>query len=127
MDFYRKDLIKLFKNPHNFGEIKNPDINVSETNVTCGDEIKMQLKLDKTKKKVVDIKYVCFGCLVCITASSVLTDMVKGKTLAQVKKITLEDVNKVLQIPLSSGKYNCLNLGMAAMKKGIEDYEAKKA
>ncbi|NMB57096.1 iron-sulfur cluster assembly scaffold protein [Candidatus Beckwithbacteria bacterium] len=126
MDFYKPDLVKLFKNPHNFGTLEDADIEIVETNATCGDEIKMQIKLDKKTKKVVDVKYVCFGCLVCITSSSVFTDMMKGKTLAEVKKITLEDINKVLQIPITSAKLNCISLSMKAVNKGISQYEQKK-
>ncbi|NMC35420.1 iron-sulfur cluster assembly scaffold protein [Candidatus Beckwithbacteria bacterium] len=123
MDIYRNDLVKLFKNPHNFGTMKQADITIDDVNVNCGDQIKMQVKLDKAGKKITDIKFVCFGCLVCVTATSVLTDMVKGKTVEEAKKITMADLQKALNIKIGPGKFNCINLGLNALVGGLKKYE----
>jgi len=122
---YREDILQLFKNPHNFGTMENADITITDTNATCGDEITIYIKLTPDKQRVKDVKYVCFGCLVCITSSSIFTDMMKGKTLAEVKQITFEEVNKTLKLPVVKGKWNCCNLSIKAVERGLNDYEAR--
>jgi len=120
---YSKRVMQNFLHPKNMGEMKNPDGVGKVGNPTCGDVMQVQIKVDKNKIK--DIKFRTFGCAAAIATSSMITQLAKGKTLEQAKKITREDVAKSLK-GLPPIKMHCSNLASDALKKAIEDYEKKK-
>lgn len=105
------------------GEIKNPDAEATVGNPTCGDILKVYLKIDNNKIK--DIKFQTFGCAAAIASSSMTTMLAKGKTLEQAKKITNKDVAKALGA-LPPIKVHCSNLAADALRKAIKSYENKK-
>ena len=120
---YNKKVIEEFKNPSNMGEIKNPDGHGIVGNPTCGDVMEIFLKIKNNK--IVDIKAKTFGCIAAIATTSVMTKLVKGKTIEQAKKLKKEDIiNKFGEMPPI--KIHCSVLGMDALHKAIEDYERKK-
>ena len=117
---YTKKVIEHFKNPHNQGQIKNADAVGKVGNPTCGDVMKIYLKIKNNIIK--DIKFETFGCAAAIAISSTLTDLVKGKNLKQAIKITQEDIVKSLG-GLPCPKIHCSMLGIDALKKAIESYK----
>ena len=119
---YTKTVMQHFQHPHNMGEIKNPDAEATIGNPSCGDVLKIMLKIDKDKIK--DIKFQTFGCAAAIASSSILTDLAKGKTLTQAKQITNKDVSRALG-ELPPIKLHCSNLAADALQKAIEDFESK--
>ncbi|MBW2990493.1 iron-sulfur cluster assembly scaffold protein [Candidatus Woesearchaeota archaeon] len=119
---YNKKVIEEFKNPSNMGEIKNPDGHGIVGNPTCGDMMEIFLRVKDGK--IVDIKAKTFGCVAAIATTSVMTKLVKGKTIEQAKKLKKEDIiNKFGEMPPI--KVHCSVLGMEALHKAIEDYEKK--
>jgi len=120
---YSKKVIEHFRNPHNYGKIKNPDGVGKVGNPICGDVMHLYIKVEKEIIK--DIKYETFGCVAAISTSSVVTDLAKGKTLQQALKI---DSNKVVKSlgGLPEIKYHCSLLAVGALKKAINDYLSKK-
>lgn len=125
---YNKEIIKHFKNPHNQGIIKNAD-GVGETgNPTCGDIMKLYIKVNPKTSKIDDIKFETLGCGVAIATTSVLTDLAKGKTIKDALRITKDDIINALNgkdtIPVS--KFHCSVLATVALKKAIADYKDKK-
>jgi len=120
---YSKKVIKLFQNPKNMGEMKNPDAVGEVGNAVCGDIMKIYLKIKDGKIK--DIKFQTMGCIAAIATSSITTELAKGKTLEQAKKISNKDVAKALG-GLPPLKMHCSNLAADALKKAIEGYEEKK-
>ena len=117
--------MELFKSPKNIGEIKNADAIGKVGNPVCGDLMWLYLKIDKKKKVIKDAKVKTFGCVAAIATSSVLTEMIKGKTLKQAEKITKQDVADTLG-GLPKQKFHCSILAVDALKKAIEDYRKKK-
>jgi len=101
---YSKEIMKHFKNPQNVGKIKNPDGLGRAGNLTCGDIMYLYLKITRDKKGreiIKDIKFETFGCTVAIANTSLLTTMVKGKTLEEAMKITKDDlIKKFGEIPI---------------------------
>ncbi|MDD4271941.1 MAG: iron-sulfur cluster assembly scaffold protein, partial [Patescibacteria group bacterium] len=96
---YSKKVIEHFKNPHNQGRIKNADAIGQVGNPSCGDVMKIYLKIGKNKKGVdaiKDIKFETLGCAAAISVSSALTDRAKGMTLDQALKIKKDDIVKDL-------------------------------
>jgi len=125
---YSKKVMESFKNPHNMGEIKNADGIGKVGNPMCGDLMWIYIKIGKNKKGeeiIKDIKVKTFGCVAAIATSSMITDLAKGKTLKQAKKITRDDIAEALE-GLPSIKMHCSNLATDALHKAIEDYEKKR-
>jgi len=121
---YTKEVIDHFTKPRNLGELKNPDAIGTVGNPTCGDVLKLYLKIDKKTKKIKDIKFQTFGCAAAIATSSMITELAKGKTLDRAKKITNADVAEKLK-GLPPIKMHCSNLAADALRKAIEEYQSK--
>jgi len=119
---YNKKVVCLFRNPKNMGEMKNPDAVGQVGNPTCGDIMKIYIKVKENKIK--DIKFQTMGCIAAIATSSMVTELAKGKTLEKAKNITNKDVAKALG-NLPKIKLHCSNLAADALRKAIENYEKK--
>ncbi|MEA3414488.1 MAG: iron-sulfur cluster assembly scaffold protein [Nanoarchaeota archaeon] len=122
---YSKKVMENFLNPKNFGKIKNPDARGKAGSPACGDIMEMSLLVDKKTKKIKEIKFQTFGCAAAIATTSILTQMIKGKTISQAKKITMKDIAKKLK-GLPQIKMHCSTLSILTLKKTIENYENKK-
>lgn len=121
---YSEKLMDHFTNPRNVGEIPEADGVGEEGNPTCGDVMKITIKVEGNR--IVDAKFRTFGCGAAIGVSSMVTEMVKGKTLEEALAITKEQVAAELG-GLPPQKMHCSNLGADALHKAIEDYRRKQA
>jgi nitrogen fixation NifU-like protein len=119
---YSKKVMEHFTNPRNVGEIADADGIGEKGNPVCGDAMKIFIKVKDNK--IVDAKFQTFGCGASIAVSSMVTEMVKGKTLDQALKISKEAVADALD-GLPPQKMHCSNLGADALRKAIEDYKQK--
>ncbi len=119
---YSKEVMDHFMNPRNVGEMPDADGVGVEGNPVCGDVMKLYIKVKDDK--IVDAKFQTFGCGAAIAVSSMITEMVKGKTLDEALKISKEQVAEALG-GLPPQKMHCSNLGADALKKAIEDYKQK--
>ncbi len=119
---YSEKVMDHFTNPRNVGEIPDADGVGTEGNPTCGDVMKISIKVEKGR--IVDAKFKTFGCGAAIAVSSMVTEMVKGKTLDEALAISKEAVANELG-GLPPQKMHCSNLGADALKKAIEDYRSK--
>ena len=119
------DIVKdHFKNPRNVGEIEDADGIGEVGNPVCGDMMSIYIKVKEDR--IDDIKFLTFGCGAAIAVSSILTEMAKGKTLDEARKITNKDVAEALA-GLPNNKLHCSNLGADALHAAIQDYEDRKA
>ena len=119
---YSEKVMDHFMNPRNVGEVDNPDGVGEEGNPTCGDAMKITIKVEDGIIK--DIKFKTFGCGAAIAVSSMVTEMAKGKTIDEALKITKESVANELE-GLPPQKMHCSNLGADALHKAIQDYKDK--
>ncbi|PKL72013.1 iron-sulfur cluster assembly scaffold protein [Candidatus Kuenenbacteria bacterium HGW-Kuenenbacteria-1] len=119
---YNKKVIKYFTHPKNVGEIKNADAIGEAGNFVCGDKLTIYLKINPKSKKINQAKFLSYGCASNIATSSILTEMVKGKTIEQAKKISHQKITKALG-GLPSEKIHCSILALDAFKKAIENYK----
>ncbi len=117
---YSKEVLEHFANPRNMGEMKNPDAVGEMGNVSCGDVMRIYLKVKDNRIK--DIKFQTFGCAAAIATSSMITDLAKGKTLEEAKKITNKDVAESLK-GLPPIKMHCSNLAADVLKIAIKNWE----
>ncbi len=120
---YSEKVMDHFTNPRNVGDMEDADGIGTEGNPTCGDAMKIYIKVKDDR--IVDAKFKTFGCGAAIAVSSMVTEMVKGKTLDEALAISKEAVANELG-GLPPQKMHCSNLGADALKKAIEDYRAKK-
>lgn len=121
---YTEKVMEHFTNPRNVGEIENADGVGEVGNMKCGDIMRIYLKVND-EGVIEDIKFRTFGCGAAIATSSVVTEMVKGKTIEEALKITNAQVAEELG-GLPPNKMHCSNLAADALHKAIEDYRAKK-
>ena len=115
---YTKAVFDHFQNPRNMREIEDADAVGTVGNPSCGDVLKVMLKVDGDK--IEDVKFQTFGCAAAIASSSMMTTLVKGKSLGEAKKVTNKDVAAALgQLPPI--KVHCSNLAADALQKAIGD------
>ncbi len=121
---YTKLVIEHFKNPHNVGEIEDPDVKVTEGSPACGDMLTLYLKVDKENHKIIDIKFRSFGCASNIATGSIITDLANGKTVEEAEKITWQEAQEALG-GLPPVKVHCSVLAADALHSAIEIYMEK--
>jgi nitrogen fixation NifU-like protein len=119
---YSEKVMDHFKNPRNVGEIENADGVGEVGNATCGDIMKIYLKVENDVIK--DVKFQTFGCGSAIATSSMVTEMVMGKTLEEAEKVSNKAVAEALD-GLPPTKMHCSNLAADALHKAITDYREK--
>ena len=120
---YNQKVLDAFAHPKNVGEIENPDGEGMVGNATCGDIMKITLKIENDV--IVDAKFQTFGCAAAIATSSTATQMVIGMTVDEALQLTNARVVEELE-GLPPQKIHCSVLAEEAIKKAIEDYRSKK-
>ncbi len=121
---YSDIVLDHFMHPRNVGEIPDADGVGSVGNPICGDMMTFYIKVKDGR--IEDVKFKTFGCGAAIAVSSIVTEMVKGKTLEEAKAITKQQIAEQLG-GLPPQKMHCSNLGTEALAEAIANYEAKVA
>jgi len=119
---YSDKVMDHFANPRNVGEIPDADGIGKVGNPQCGDVMWLYIKVKDGI--ITDIKFKTFGCGAAIATSSMITELAKGKTLEEAKRISRKDVADALE-GLPPVKMHCSNLAADALLEAIKDYEAK--
>jgi nitrogen fixation NifU-like protein len=119
---YNEKVIDHFKNPRNVGEIENPDGVGHVGNPVCGDIMELYIKVKHDI--IVDAKFKTFGCGAAIATSSMVTEIVKGKSIEEALKISNKTVVEALD-GLPAAKMHCSVLAEDALKSAIENYLSK--
>jgi nitrogen fixation NifU-like protein len=120
---YTQQVIELFRNPKNVGEMENPTVTAVEGDAQCGDMMQMSLKIENDK--IVDAKFLSFGCAANIATGSMVTEMVKGKTVDEAEKLSIKEISSTLG-GLPALKMHCAVLAHKTLKKAIQEYRQKK-
>lgn len=119
---YSEKVMEHFKNPRNVGEMENPDGIGHVGNPVCGDIMELYIKVEEGK--IVDAKFKTFGCGAAIATSSMVTELVKGKTIEGALKISNRAVAEALG-GLPPIKMHCSVLAEQALRSAIDDYLKK--
>lgn len=118
---YSEKVMDHYRNPRNVGSIDNADAVGIAGSLTCGDQLKIYLKIENNI--VTDAKFQTFGCGSAVASSSILTEMIIGKTLEEVKKITNKDIADELG-GLPPEKMHCSVMGYEALEDALKKYSA---
>jgi nitrogen fixation protein NifU and related proteins len=122
MEAYSEKVMDHFFNPRNVGTIEDADAIGEVGNPKCGDIMRMYIKVKD--EVITDIKFQTFGCGAAVATSSMVTELVKGKTLDEALAITNKDVAEELG-GLPPIKMHCSNLAESAVKAAVDDYRKK--
>jgi nitrogen fixation NifU-like protein len=120
---YSEKVMEHYENPRNVGEVEDPDGVGTVGNPACGDVMKLTVKIEDDI--IVDVKFKTFGCGAAIATSSMVTELVKGKTIDEALKVSNKTVAESLD-GLPKVKMHCSVLAEDALKAAIEDYNKKK-
>jgi len=118
MDIYRQEILDHFKHPRNFGEIKKATHKGMDRNTSCGDIIEMSLVLKKGRVK--EVMFKGEGCAVSMAGASMLTEKIKGKKVEEIVKMGDKDIEKMLNIKISSARKKCAELGLLVCQKSLK-------
>lgn len=119
---YSEKVLDHFRNPRNMGEMENPDGIGKVGNPVCGDMMELYIKVENST--ITDAKFMTFGCGAAIATSSMVTELVKGKTLEEALKISNATVAEALD-GLPPVKMHCSVLAEDALRGAIDDYRKK--
>lgn len=116
-ELYRDFILDHYRNPRNAGTLEHPDASFEDNNPLCGDKIRIDVALKDGV--VADIKFQGRGCAISQASASLLTETVKGKTLADIAQIGKEQVLENLGIPISAARLKCALLGLKVLKTAL--------
>lgn len=123
---YREYILEHYRHPHNFGVLDDPTFEAEGVNPLCGDELKVQVRVDDDGR-IVDVRFSGNGCAISQASMSILSDEVMGKTLDEVAAMTRDDMQQLLGIELSPVRLKCALLGLVVMKVGMHDHAGTEA
>ena len=121
---YSETVLEHFRNPRNVGTIENPDGKAIEGSPACGDMVSVYINVDKETNRISDIKFESYGCASNIATGSIITELAKGKTLEEARKITWKQAADALG-GLPKLKAHCSVLAIEGLRSAIQNYEER--
>jgi nitrogen fixation NifU-like protein len=121
---YNETVLEHFKHPHNVGELENPDGKAIEGSPACGDMVSVTIKVDVDTKVIEDIKFQSYGCASNIATGSIITDLAKGKTIDEAKKLSWRQASDALG-GLPAIKAHCSVLAIEGLRAAVRDYQER--
>jgi nitrogen fixation NifU-like protein len=122
---YSETVLEHFRHPHNVGKIENADGKAIEGSPACGDMVSVYINVEPKTKTISDIKFESYGCASNIATGSIITELAKGKTLDEAKKITWKQASEALG-GLPKIKAHCSVLAVEGLRSAIENYEERR-
>ncbi len=123
---YIEFLLDHFNNPRNKGPIQDPDILVNGGNPGCGDVVTLYVNVND-QDRIEDIKFEGHGCTISMAAASLLTELVQGKTLEQVRQMSYDELIDTLGREVVQSRLRCATLAFDTLQGGARDYPSHKA
>jgi nitrogen fixation NifU-like protein len=122
-DFYREEILEHYTHPHHYGTLPDPDISHEESNPLCGDQIRFDIELDEAGGKIKDVRFSGVGCAISKASASMLSDLIVGKSLEEVKALDKDDLLEELGIDLGPVRLKCALLPLKVVKVGAYGLE----
>jgi nitrogen fixation NifU-like protein len=125
VSFYHDLILDHYKNPRNFGSLENPDIVVSETNASCGDEVEIFLTVNHEPLTIRQLRWRGRGCAISMAAASLLSERLRTMNyeLRTIRLLADQDMVTFLGGEISSGRMRCVTLALTALQKALERSE----
>ena len=117
-DLYREQIIDRYQNPLFKGELDPNDISFEDSNPLCGDEIRIDLRVDE-RDLVQEAVFSGHGCAISQASADLLMERIQGKSLDEVKSLTKEDILEMLGIELGPVRLKCALLSLKVLKAGV--------
>jgi nitrogen fixation protein NifU and related proteins len=114
-DLYRENILQHYKRPHNWGELPDADLEAEDLNPLCGDELKVQLKLDGDNR-VAAVRFSGHGCAISQASASMASDEIAGMSVDEILKLDREFVLDLLGIDISATRMKCALLSLKVLK-----------
>jgi nitrogen fixation protein NifU and related proteins len=124
-DMYQEIILQHYRAPKNFGTIADPTLTGEESNPLCGDHLRIDLRLDAGRTRVEEVRFSGDGCAISVAAGSMLTEAIRGKPMPEVRKMTQDDMLKLVGIPLSPVRVKCALTGFAALGRALHSADAR--
>ena len=121
---YSETVLEHFRHPHNVGKIEDADGKSMEGSPACGDMVAVYIRVDSNTNTLSDIKFESYGCASNIATGSIITELAKGKTLDEAKKITWKEASEALG-GLPKIKTHCSVLAIEGLRSAIQNYEER--
>jgi nitrogen fixation NifU-like protein len=116
-NLYREIILDHYRNPRNKGTLDPADYSYEDSNPLCGDEVRIDLRV---KDGLVDeVRFAGRGCAISQASASMLTELVEGQPLDEVKGLTKDDLLEELGVPISPARMKCALLPLKVLKAGI--------
>ena len=122
-DFYREEILEHYTNPHHYGTLADPDISHEESNPLCGDRIRFDIELDEEGNRITDVRFSCVGCAISKASASMLSDLIVGKSLEEIKGLDKDELLDELGIDLGPVRLKCALLPLKVVKVGAYGLE----
>ncbi len=119
---YSQKVLDHFMKPHNLGKLDNANAEATEGSPACGDQVSIWLKVNEDTQIIEDISFLSYGCASNIATASIITDMAKGKSIAEAKAISWKEAAEELD-GLPPVKMHCSVLAVDTLRKAIKNYE----
>ena len=116
---YREVILDHYKNPHGHGTIDEPDATADGQNPLCGDEVSIYVAFGDDGETIDEVKFSGRGCAISQAATSMLTEMVRGRTAAEVAGLDKDELLEEIGIPLTPVRLKCAMLGLTTLKVAL--------
>ena len=116
---YREVILDHYKNPRSYGPMDAPDAQAEGQNPLCGDEVSISVKFGSDGETIEDIRFEGRGCAISQAATSMLTEIVKGRTATQVAGLPKEELLEEIGIPLTPVRLKCAILGLTTLRLAL--------
>jgi nitrogen fixation NifU-like protein len=116
---YREVILDHYKNPRGHGAIENADAHAEGQNPLCGDEVSIYVSFGDDGDTIDDVKFEGRGCAISQAATSMLTEMVKGRKATEIAELPKEDLLEEIGIPLTPVRLKCAILGLGVLKVAL--------
>ena len=120
LDMYAEQILDYYKNPRNFGELKNAQVHARDLNPLCGDEIEIFASIKN--KNVSEIKFKGAGCAISMASASMLTEKAKGKSFSDIMKWGEKEILEMIGIDVSPARKKCAMLGLWVLQAGVKKF-----
>jgi nitrogen fixation protein NifU and related proteins len=116
---YRENILDHYKNPRNYGAIEGADAEAEGMNPLCGDEVSVTVSFADDGDTIEDVKFLGRGCAISQAATSMLTELVKGRSASEVAGLPREDLLDEIGVPLTPVRLKCAILGLSTLRLAL--------